>query len=339
MHLYSKLIEPDLITSNYRLSDSYQANSRMQSNQITFDQEGVGQIAVKSCYCSGFYIQETQMKTQAAMTEEFLTTGQHIRFFFYLNGNTNVKNGAGNENYGHELGMLQHNYLDEQGGGGSILVPAGDQVHYIVVKMSRAFYLNVVDQEAWLNNDSFHQYVASGPPKNRPNETYFMTADMLEILRAILQSSGLDEYAFSFIRIKLKELLFHIFMLRNMQTDKHRLDQNTISTLEKIRAYLTLNFDNPPTIPHLSRMFGINEKKLKQEYKRLYNQTIYAFIISCRMKKAVELLKKDYNVNELAALLGYQSVSHFIKVFKQHFQCTPKEYSQKHKSAGHRIIK
>lgn len=268
------------------------------------------------------------------MTEEFLTSGQHVRFFFYLNGNTNVKNGAGNENYGHELGMLQHNYLDQQGGGGLIHIPAGDEVHYLLVKLSKVFYQNLLATESWMSDDSFHQYVLSGPPSNRPNETFFMTADILEILRSLLQAEHLGRHAFPFIKIKLKELFFHIYMLRNVQTERQRMDQTTIKTLEKIRAYLTLNFDNPPTIPNISRMFGINEKKLKQDFKRLYSRTIYAFIIECRMKKAVQLLKKDYNVNELAVLLGYQSVSHFIKVFKLHFQCTPKEYSQRHKNMG-----
>lgn len=334
MHLHSKLIELDLVTSDYRLADHYQAASQIQSNEINFDQEAVGQIVVKSLFCSGLYIQETRMRTEVAMTEEFLTTGQHIRFFFYLSGKTNVKHGAGNENYGHELGMLQHNYLDEQGGGGVIHIPDGDEVHYIVVKMSKSFYQSFLGKEDWMRDDSFHQYVLSGPPGNRPNETFFMTADILEILNAILQSEPLGRYAFPFVKIKLRELFFRIFLLRNVQTEKQRVDQATIKTLEKIRAYLTLNFDNPPTIPNLSRLFGINEKKLKQDFKRLYNQTIYAFVIECRMKKAVELLKKDYNVNELAVLLGYQSVSHFIKVFKRHFQCTPKEYSQQHKNSG-----
>lgn len=334
MHLYSKLIELDLVTSDYRLSDPYQEISSIQSHDVLFDQEAVGQIAVKSLFCSGLYIQETRMKTEVAMTEEFLTSGQHVRFFFYLNGNTNVKNGAGNENYGHELGMLQHNYLDQQGGGGLIHIPGGDEVHYIVVKLSKAFYHSLLGKESWMSDDSFHQYVLSGPPRNRPNETFFMTADILDILRSLLQAERLNQYAFPFIAIKLKELFFHIYLLRNVQTEQQRVDQTTIKILEKIRAYLTLNFDNPPTIPNISRMFGIHEKKLKQDFKRLYNKTIYGFIIECRMKKAVQLLKKDYNVNELAVLLGYQSVSHFIKVFKRHFQCTPKEYSQRRKHMG-----
>ena len=336
MHLYSKLIELDLVTSNYQLADSYQERSLLQSQQVVFEQEATAQIAVKSLYCSGLYIQETHLKTEVALTEEFLTSGPHIRYFFYLNGNTNVKNGAGNQHYGHELGMLQHNYLDETGGGGTIHIPRGDEVHYLVVKMSKAFYTEITKDLAWIRSDRFHQYVMSGPPANHANETYFMTSDIQDILHAVLQTESMGEYAFPFINIKLQELLFQIFMLRNRQTDQQKVDQNTIKTLEKVRAYLMLNFDNPPTIPNLARLFGINEKKLKQNFKGLYQKTIYNFIIECRMKKAVELLRKDYNVNELAVLLGYQSVSHFIKVFKQHFQCTPKEYSQRHQQRTHR---
>lgn len=83
--------------------------------------------------------------------------------------------------------------------------------------------------------------------------------------------------------------------------------------------------DNPPTSAELAKIFLMNEKKLKQNFKSIYGTTIYAFVVQIRMEKAKKLLLENYNVNELAILLGYNSVSHFIKVFKNYYGYTPKE--------------
>ena len=276
-------------------------------------------------YAPGLFIQETQIQTEQAITDDFLTSGQHIRFFFYLKGHSTVEKGAGNINYGHAPGMMQRNYLDAKGGGSLIRIPAQDDMEYVVIKMSKDFYTQLLKEECWIDTDAFHQYILAGDPENRSNETFFLDMKTLQILQDLLHTEHPPQYQYHFLRLKLRELLFNIHQLAELGSSNPAQHAIAIDSIEKVRSYLLLHLDNPPKLTELAKLFMLNEKKLNRAFKAQYGCTIYAFVIEARMQKAKNLLLANHNVNELAMLLGYQSVSHFIKVFKSYHGCTPGE--------------
>lgn len=100
--------------------------------------------------------------------------------------------------------------------------------------------------------------------------------------------------------------------------------------MENIKAYLTAHFQRPPTIPELAELFMVDEKKLKETFKYIYGTTVHKHVTQLRMEKAKMFIKENYNVTEISLLLGYQSVSHFIKVFKSYYGVTPNDAIQKY---------
>ncbi len=56
----------------------------------------------------------------------------------------------------------------------------------------------------------------------------------------------------------------------------------------------------------------------------MYGKTIRSFIIELRMEKAKSLLG-NHTVSEMAGILGYKSVPHFINTFKKCYGYTPKQ--------------
>ena len=53
------------------------------------------------------------------------------------------------------------------------------------------------------------------------------------------------------------------------------------------------------------------------------------FIREVRLKKAVGLLKSDeYNIDEIAIIVGFNSTSYFIRSFKKKYEMTPTAYKQ-----------
>ena len=326
MHIFSKLQEQDILVSDQNISDEYLRDTELGVQAIDAVTEAGGHVHIEKIFCSGLYIQEVHYQLVEPTTENFMTEGDHVRLFFYLDGHSQVLNGAGNTNYCHKVGMLMHNYLNANGGGGLIKIPKLDIVHYILIKMSKQFYLQLLADEPWIADDAFHKYILSGPPRNQPNECWYMNQRLVQILTELLHAGTIQRNAYHFIRIKLKELLFNIHQLRNFQTHCGCQNLRLIKTLEGIRAHLALHLENLPTISELAMSFGLTEKKLKQEFKKQYQMTIHAFVLQLRMEKAAHLLNVGHNVNEIAIILGYQSVSHFIKVFKTHYAHTPKEY-------------
>lgn len=325
MHLYSKLIEVNKEVCNITVPDEYQDDAPIKHYDVDFEDQSFVLYRMKAIHAAGLHIEDVKIKTFNKLVIRFLTKGQHVRFLFYLKGNTIVENGAGNQNYRHDVGMLQRNFLDDRGGDGIVHMKEHDESIHIILKMSRDFYINLLRGETWIKDDAFHNYILTGKPENRPNETLFMDQKIFNILQEIRNCQSIENNQYHFLKLKLRELLFSIHQLKNFVSKSKNHLIASIDTLEKIRGYVLANLDNPPNIMELSKKFMLNEKKLRNDFKLAYGSTIYAFVIEERMQKAKKLLLEDYNVNELAVMLGYQSVSHFIKVFKSYHGQTPKE--------------
>ena len=87
---------------------------------------------------------------------------------------------------------------------------------------------------------------------------------------------------------------------------------------------------DPPSLFELSRKVGINENKLKSNFKLVFNNTVYGYLNKKRMIKASELLLNgNLTVQEVAHCVGFKHVGHFSKKFKQHYLLSPKHYRKK----------
>jgi AraC-like DNA-binding protein len=92
------------------------------------------------------------------------------------------------------------------------------------------------------------------------------------------------------------------------------------------REVLLQHIGEPLTIKELSRKAAINECYLKKGFKEMYGTTIFDFFQSQRMEHAKYLLyEKGLTVTEVAASLGYSSISHFSTAFKKHTGIKPCE--------------
>jgi len=74
-------------------------------------------------------------------------------------------------------------------------------------------------------------------------------------------------------------------------------------------------------------MVGVNATDLQKGFKEIYQNSIYAYVKSYRMKKSKELLvKEDLSISDVANLVGYINNSKFSNAFKSEFGMTPSEY-------------
>lgn len=82
-----------------------------------------------------------------------------------------------------------------------------------------------------------------------------------------------------------------------------------------------------PKISELSIKANMSPTKLKVVFKQIFGESIHQYYIKHKMYKARDLLIKDkYSVSETGYKLGYVNTSHFISLFKKHFETTPKDY-------------
>jgi AraC-like DNA-binding protein len=106
-----------------------------------------------------------------------------------------------------------------------------------------------------------------------------------------------------------------------------KISAEEIVRLKQVEQALVADFSSPPpNINQLSRLAAMSPSKLKDLFKKMFGLPVYQYYQKNRMNKAkAMLLSKKYSVQQVAANLGYGSVSDFSKTFVKAFEQLPEE--------------
>lgn len=112
------------------------------------------------------------------------------------------------------------------------------------------------------------------------------------------------------------------------------LIDNKYLLLPKIEIYQILNYisnniQRDIRIEELSMMCGYNPQYFIRLFKSSIGMPPYQYIINCRMKKAVQLLKQNLSITSIAEQTGYKDIKAFSRAFKVYFKVPPSEYVRK----------
>jgi AraC family transcriptional regulator, exoenzyme S synthesis regulatory protein ExsA len=131
-------------------------------------------------------------------------------------------------------------------------------------------------------------------------------------------------YQNQFLRIKFQELILHLLEIDS--TKELRSILYKIFQGQKMELDFVMNkyFLKPLTLAELSKLSGRSLSVFKREFQEFYKTTPAIWIKEKRLDHAHFLLKNtQQNVSEISQLVGYESVSHFIKAFSGKFGLTP----------------
>lgn len=144
--------------------------------------------------------------------------------------------------------------------------------------------------------------------------------DPLSLMRAEAQSLDL-----------LVEVLSCILSARKQESKIVQFGRSDIERLESVRAYIEESYDEKPSIEFLSKMAGINRKKLTEGFRALFGTTVKGYQTDQRMKAATEQILDGIPFNVIAYDIGYSDHGGFTHAFKKYFGMTPKDYSDAHR--------
>jgi signal transduction histidine kinase/DNA-binding response OmpR family regulator/ligand-binding sensor domain-containing protein len=87
------------------------------------------------------------------------------------------------------------------------------------------------------------------------------------------------------------------------------------------------------TVEDLAAAVGISSRQLQRKLKRLTGHTAAAFVRRYRLECAADLLSSEAtSVSQVAYRVGFDSPETFARHFKEHFDCSPSAYAEKHSS-------
>ena len=146
-------------------------------------------------------------------------------------------------------------------------------------------------------------YQALASFMNNPHDTLFLEAKALELVA---------------LQLKQMELL----------TGKTPQNQAVNHHVEKIFyacEILKKEMVSPPKARELARRVGLNHNQLVQEFKEMFGVCPFEYLRIIRLEKARNLIAShECNITEAAFNVGYSSLSHFSKTFREEFGINPK---------------
>jgi AraC family transcriptional regulator len=99
------------------------------------------------------------------------------------------------------------------------------------------------------------------------------------------------------------------------------------SQLKKAIDYIQEHLDQNLSLEELAAIIPISPHYFAHLFKRSTGISPHQYIVKCRIAKAKLLLKqRELPIIEVGQQVGFQSQSHFTRVFREHTQTTPKVY-------------
>ncbi len=176
-------------------------------------------------------------------------------------------------------------------------------------------------------------YIASlSAHENNKNSGYFyqiktLTPEMILAMNSLENIQLTSDLKRLYLESKTLELIALFFeQLNKHNNNKLSLSQREHNQILEAKNILDSNIEQPPTIAVLSQKVGLNEYKLRNAFKELFNNTIYGYVQKQRMIIAKKLIEKDeLSVSEAGYKIGYSNLSHFARAVKKEFGISPSE--------------
>ncbi|MEL7163061.1 MAG: AraC family transcriptional regulator, partial [Bacteroidota bacterium] len=107
-------------------------------------------------------------------------------------------------------------------------------------------------------------------------------------------------------------------------------DTEKMELIRNAENILISHLQNPPTIPELAKMVGINQQSLKQGFRQLFGDTINQYLNEKRLEQAGILIQGgELSLGEIATTIGYSNPGYFSRRFKEKYGVTPRDFRGK----------
>lgn len=124
-------------------------------------------------------------------------------------------------------------------------------------------------------------------------------------------------------------LLFGQLMAEGKISGNQRFDREKDFSY-KVIEFIGRHYTRPVTSKDAAAALFLNNSYFCRVFKASFGRTFGAYLCSYRIEKSKEALRdKMLSVSEAAELAGFQSVSYYIKMFKNAYGCSPGEYKKR----------
>lgn len=114
-----------------------------------------------------------------------------------------------------------------------------------------------------------------------------------------------------------------LLMLRNETGHKEAKNDYVVDLVTKLNNYTYLT----TRVQEIYGQYPVAKCKLIKEFKEYTGMTIVQYQKKQKLAYAAQLLaNSDHQITQIAEIVGFDSFSHFLRIFKEEYRMTPKEY-------------
>jgi AraC-like DNA-binding protein len=133
-----------------------------------------------------------------------------------------------------------------------------------------------------------------------------------------------------YFRLKVEALLYHLFdkLSQRATGAPYPVSAPDIEAIYRVRNAMAASLQEALPVGKLLELSGMTELKLRKLFTQVFGKGLYAYYQQLRMQEAARLLKEEQlSVSETGYRLGFSNLSHFGRLFEEHFGMKPKKWS------------
>lgn len=158
----------------------------------------------------------------------------------------------------------------------------------------------------------------------QPSAVQTLSEPMRDIIHKILRNPYEDMLRQGLYDYSLRELIF-CHLATPPVVLPGELSESEIALAYEADRIIAASLDRHYTIHELARMLNTNVYTLKNAFSRLFGMGTFERLQKLKMEHATYLLERtDEQIQAVAYLSGYETVTGFINSFREHFGVTPR---------------
>lgn len=106
-----------------------------------------------------------------------------------------------------------------------------------------------------------------------------------------------------------------------------RLPARQRRALLAARGFIERNARQPLRVAQIAEAAGIGTRLLKEAFPALFGESVYAYVIHCRLAEAARLLRQtEAGIGEIAGRCGFVNASHLARHFRRRYGSSPADF-------------
>lgn len=156
-----------------------------------------------------------------------------------------------------------------------------------------------------------------------------ISSKMLHI-RKLFKETNPEKYFDIFAQLVLiwKQLVRHLHKTEGQRSTRRPEDYETS---RKVISFIEDNLGKKLTLELIAKEVCLSKWECSRRFKRVAGESVWSYLISARMAKALELLLYSRkSIERIGFEVGFPNVNLFIRQFKKEFGTTPGQFRKSH---------